>query len=65
MAESYAEKEAKLINEVVDVFERNDADILEMFRVLDIIAKAAKQYIIERFGERFESIVSELEGESE
>lgn len=61
----FQEKQEKLINEVVDVFERNDADILEMFRVLGIIEKAAKQYIIESFGERFESIMSELEGESE
>lgn len=64
----FQEKQDKLINEVVDVFERNDADMFEMFRVLSIMHTFTRQYIIDVMGDLrgdIEALMAELEGESE
>ena len=64
----FQDRQDKLINEVVDVFERNDADMFEMFRVLSIMAAFTRTYLIDNIGElkdELESRMAELEGESE
>lgn len=51
MAESYAEKEAKLISGITDVFAMNEANIFEAYRVLLLMVEVAKPLVTDALRE--------------
>lgn len=51
MAESYAEKEAKLISGITDVFADNEANIFEAYRVLMLMLEVTKPLVRDALAE--------------
>ena len=45
----FMEKQARMLSEIVDVFERNDANLFEMYRVLAIAFKISRENVKEMF----------------
>ena len=63
MDENFADKQARMLMEIVDVFERNDANIIEMYRVLSIATSVAKEKLKETLAyldEQVDSIMDSL-----
>lgn len=64
-------KQARMIGEIVDVFERNDANLLEMYRVLAIVQSVTRtqlRQMLAELGEQADSLmegIDDLLGESE
>lgn len=69
--DDFNEKQARMIGEIVDVFERNDANLLEMYRVLAIVQGVTRtqlRQMLAELGEQADSLmegIDDLLGESE
>jgi len=69
--DDFNEKQARMIGEIVDVFERNDANLLEMYRVLAIVQSVTRtqlRQMLAELGEQADSLmegIDDLLGESE
>ena len=62
---SYAEQQSKIINEIVEVFERNNANIFDVYRISNIMYQSSKEIVsdtIAGMGEQFDELIEALEG---
>lgn len=58
-------KQARMIGEIVDVFERNDANLLEMYRVLAIVQGVTRtqlRQMLAELGEQADSLMEGIDG---
>ena len=61
----FMDKQAKMLTEIVDVFDRNGANIFEMYRVLAIALKVTRSQVgdlIDTLDEQATAILSDLDG---
>lgn len=58
----FMDKQAKMLKEVVDVFERNDANLFEMYRVLAIAYKVARAQIKDMYDTLSEQVETLMDG---
>lgn len=61
----FMEKQAKMLEEIIEVFQRNDANIMEMYRVLAIAIKVTRSQVgdlIDTLDEQATAILSDLDG---
>ena len=63
--DDFNEKQARMIGEIVDVFERNDANLLEMYRVLAIVQGVTRtqlRQMLAELGEQADSLMEGIDG---
>ena len=61
----FMDKQAKMLSEIVDVFERNDANLFEMYRVLAIAFKISRENVkamFESLDEQAEALMDGIDG---
>lgn len=65
---AFDEKQEKMIDEVMAVFKANDADLFEIYRVLEVLRTILREYVVEHAVEMLdvlEEIFESLNEESE
>lgn len=63
--DDFMDKQARMIGEIVDVFERNDANLLEMYRVLAIVQGVTRtqlRQMLAELGEQADSLMEGIDG---
>lgn len=62
---SFMDKQAKMLTEMVEVFERNDANLFEMYRVLAVamsVTRAQLKDMLADLGEQAEALMDGIDG---
>lgn len=63
--DDFNEKQARMIGEIVEVFERNDANLLEIYRVLAIVQGVTRtqlRQMLAELGEQADSLMEGIDG---